>query len=123
MQPFTLQLDGTPQTARQALGAVVCATVRSMSGKRLLDKGHIVTESDLATLIPLRDAELSLLMPGEGDLHEDEAALRLARAAAGDGVEVTGSVGARARLVARHKGLLRVDARALERMNGVESAS
>src|SRR5438552_2800843 len=36
MKALVVHLDGTPEAARRALGAVVCANVRSAEGKRLL---------------------------------------------------------------------------------------
>src|SRR5437667_8567358 len=102
MKAFALLLDGTLESARRALGAVACANVRSLQGKRLFDKGHIFAEGDLAALSKTQGIELSLIMPEEDDIHEDEAALRLGRAVAGQGVDVTGPSEAKVRLVARH---------------------
>src|SRR5919204_6665977 len=123
MKALMLHLDGTPETARHALGAVVCVNVRSAEGKRLLNKGQTVAEGHLPGLAALEGVELSLLVPEPGDIHEDEAAMRLGRAAAGPGVNVTGPVEARARLVAQHKGLLCVDAETLSLMNSVSAVS
>ena len=123
MRSFTLHLDGTQETARLALGAVACANVRAPGGGRALEKGQAVSEEDLAALEELRGVELSLVMPDAGDLHEDEAALRLGRAAAGPGVIAEGPVEARARLAAAHRGLLHVDTHTLATMNGVAFAS
>ncbi len=119
MRAFMLTLDGTAHTARQALGAVVCAGVRGPDGRRLLTKGHIVREEDLPVLARTAQVTLSLLMPEEGDLHEDEAAMRLGRAVAGPGVEVRGPAEARARLVAAYRGLLRVNVPALDALNSL----
>src|SRR5262245_58204359 len=123
MRTFTLHLDGTRQTARLAWGPVACGNVRVPGGQRVLAKGQVVVGEDVAALAELRGVELSLVMPEEGDLHEDEAALRLARAAAGPGVVIEGPVEARARLVAEHRGLLRVDTYTLAMMNGGGGAS
>jgi hypothetical protein len=88
MRPFILQLNGTEYIARHALGAVVCARVRAPNGKRLFEKGQVIGEADLPALLGAEGSSLSLIMPEEGDLHEDEAAMRLGRAAAGEGIEV-----------------------------------
>src|SRR5690348_6088096 len=100
MQTFILHLDGTPEAARRALGAVACIMVRSPEGKRVLDKGRTITEEDVETLASLSGVDIPLLMPEEGDVHEDDAALRLGRAAAGDCISVQVPKEARARLVA-----------------------
>jgi Molybdopterin biosynthesis enzyme len=53
---------------------------------RLFRKGHVVTEEDIPKLLDIGKAHIYVLELGDGDLHEDDAALRLARALAGDGV-------------------------------------
>jgi hypothetical protein len=85
----------------------------------------VVREGDLVLLASAeaKGAELSLLVPGDADLHEDEASLRLGRAVAGQGVLVEGPVEARARLVAAHRGLLRIDSKILALANGVGCVS
>ncbi|MFL5732990.1 MAG: hypothetical protein ACJ78Q_07285 [Chloroflexia bacterium] len=123
MKALLLHLDGTAQTARTALGAVAGRDLRSLDGKRLLRKGQTVAENHLPVLAELHDLDLSLLIPEPGDVHEDEAAMRLGRAAAGPGVRVEGPKEAKARLVAEHRGLLCVDTAALERMNSVPTVS
>ena len=60
---------------------MVCANVRSAEGKRLLSKGQTVADGHLPALGALDGVELSLLVPEPGDMHEDEAAMRLGRAA------------------------------------------
>ena len=117
MRPFLVQLDGTESTAQRALGAVLAAPVRSRSRKQLLSKGHIVAEADLAALGELRGVTLSLIALDAGDEHEDAAALRLGRAAAGEGVRLEGPFASRVRLVAAYNGLLRIDAGVLASMN------
>lgn len=123
MKAFILEIDGTPENARRALGSVVVAAIRSPEGRRLFDKGHVITEADLPVLLSLATARVPLLRPEEGDVHEEEAALALGGAAAGEGIEVLAAPEGRARLVARHNGLLRVDARTLEAMNSVGCVS
>src|SRR5436190_17195236 len=123
MKAFILSLDGTLESARRALGAVACANVKSSQGKRLFDKGHVFAEGNITVLSQMQGIGLSLIMPEDGDVHENEAALRLARAVAGEGVEATGPSEAKARLVARDTGLLRVDAGTLEAMNSIPTVS
>jgi hypothetical protein len=52
-----------------------------------------------------------------GDVHEDDAGARLASAVAGPGLAIRGPSFSRYNLVAKTKGLLRVDAEALLRLN------
>jgi molybdenum cofactor cytidylyltransferase len=52
-----------------------------------------------------------------GDLHEDAAALRLASALAGPGLEATRPVQSQSRLVARRRGLVRVNGDVVDAIN------
>lgn len=63
-------------------------------------------------------ATVLLLDPGE--LHEDEAALRLAAGVAGPGLETRGPVQSRVDLRAAHAGVLHVRVAALERVNRLD---
>lgn len=54
-----------------------------------------------------------------GDLHEDEAARRLASALLAPGIEAQGPVQSQARLVARHRGLVRVHADLVDAINSL----
>lgn len=120
MYALSLLLDGTRETAARALGAVVCAIIRGADGKRLFDKGQVIGVPDLEGLAALSGVKVPLLVPEEGDVHEDAAALRLGKLVAGQGIHVHGPREARARLVAAHSGVFRVDPKALERLNSVE---
>jgi molybdopterin biosynthesis enzyme len=55
-----------------------------------------------------------------GDLHEDDAALRLADAVAGSGLTRRGPVQSRVDLLAEHDGVLHVRAAELERLNRID---
>jgi len=65
-------------------------------------------------------APLRLGWPEAGDLHEDEAALRLARAVGGPGVTVGTPRQSRVDLTAATDGVLRVDIAALGRLNRID---
>lgn len=87
------------------------------------DKGRRLASGDVARLArETRDpGPVTLLVLDPGDLHEDDAALRLAGAVAGGGVEIRGPAESRVDLVAMHDGVLRVSASALERVDRIDS--
>jgi hypothetical protein len=58
-----------------------------------------------------------------GDVHEDEASTRLARAVAGDGIRLKGPVESQTQLRAEYRGLLEVNVEALERINDLPDMS
>ncbi|MBN1105594.1 MAG: molybdopterin-binding protein, partial [Deltaproteobacteria bacterium] len=83
-------------------------------------KGHIVREEDLEHLRRLGKEHLFVLDIGTGELHEDDAALRLARAFAGPGVVFdAGPSEGKISLKAACKGLLKVSGDALVQVNMV----
>ena len=81
-------------------------------------KGHIVREEDLNHLRRLGKEHLFVLQIARGEVHEDEAALRLARALAGPGVgfDEQPSEGKIA-LKSSQRGLLKVNVEALTEFN------
>jgi hypothetical protein len=88
-------------------------------------KGRRLTADDLATLAapgavaPGIEA-LTVIVPGEDDLHEDEAALRLAQAVAGPGLTQRGPTESRVDLLAETDGVLHVRSRDLELLNRID---
>ncbi len=80
-----------------------------------LQKGAVLTGDDLARLPPFR--ELSVVEMEPGDVHEDAAGARLAKAACGEGVAVQPLQAGSWPLAARHRGLVEVDAARLAQLN------
>ena len=77
-------------------------------------KGHVVQEQDLPHLRRLGKEHLFVLHIEPGEVHEDEAALRLAEALSGTGVTYKGSPSeGKIALRAEHRGLLKVKVGAL----------
>ncbi|OUM94619.1 MAG: molybdopterin-binding protein [Thermobacillus sp. ZCTH02-B1] len=76
---------------------------------RLFRKGHVITEEDIPKLLDIGKAHIYVLELGEGDLHEDDAALRLARALAGDDVAFGEPAEGKVTLKAQRIGLAAVD--------------
>jgi molybdopterin biosynthesis enzyme len=85
-------------------------------GERRLRKGHRLSPYDMA-LLATADRPVHAVVLDPEDVHEDDAGLRLATAVAGPGLGIRGPSFSRYNLVAARKGLLRVDADALLRMN------
>ena len=87
-------------------------------------KGRRLTAADLETFaasaFPSDVGSIGLIVIEPGDLHEDEAALRLADAVGGTGLERRGPVQSRVDLVAAHDGVLHVRTAELERLNRID---
>jgi hypothetical protein len=80
-----------------------------------LRKGTKLGPQHAATLRTV--SEVHLVELGPHDVHEDQAALRLGTAVAGPGTRVEGPRQSQVRLIAEHRGLLRVDRRAVVSVN------
>ncbi len=86
-------------------------------------KGRRLSAADLddfATAPPPGIEPVTVIVPEPGDLHEDEAALRLAEAVTGPGLRVRGPVQSRVDLVAEHDGVVHVRIAELERLNRLD---
>ncbi len=84
-------------------------------------KGHVITESDVSILARLGKQRLYVLEIGPEMMHEDEAALALAKALAGPGIAFNPEPSeGKINLVASDDGLLKVDVQALTEFNLVE---
>lgn len=81
-------------------------------------KGHVITEEDLPHLRRVGKEHLFVLHLEPGEIHEDDAAIRLCAALTGPGVvfEPNPSEG-KISLRAAHRGLLKVDVEALMAIN------
>jgi len=93
---------------------------------RLFKKGHVVTEEDIPKLLDIGKAHIYVLEIGEGDLHEDDAALRLARAFAGEGIVFGEPAEGKVTLKAERAGLAVVDeafVRAVNRIGDIALAT
>lgn len=82
-------------------------------------KGHIIREEDIPMLLSMGKEHLYVLEIPPGMLHEEEAAQRLAAAAAVGGVIWGEPREGKIALKAAHPGLLRVDAPRLEAINSI----
>ena len=90
-------------------------------GKERWGKGRRLTDDDLLALAAAEPGPaVTVLVPSGAELHEDEAALRLARAIAGEGLEVRGPNQSRLDLVAAADGVVTVRIAELERINRLD---
>lgn len=102
-------------------GAVLTRDL-SVAGQRW-SKGRRLTAEDLDELGNAQAGNpVTVLLPDPGEIHEDEAALRLARAASGDdpGVTLRGPAQSRVDLVAAVPGVVAIRLAALERLNRLD---
>ena len=82
-------------------------------------RGHIIRPEDVSKLLDVGKANIYVMNLEKDELHEEDAALRLAKAAAGPNLTLTDPSEGRINLVAGISGLLKVDAELLYRFNSL----
>lgn len=107
----------------EAVGTVLCHDItRIVPGsckEPAFRRGHVVRPEDIPALLDIGKANLFVFDPRDGYVHEDECALRLARAASGPGISIGSPSEGKSSLTASHDGLLRIDTEALLNLNSV----
>jgi molybdenum cofactor synthesis domain-containing protein len=82
-------------------------------------RGHIVRQEDIPKLLDVGKRNLYVMELEKDELHEEDAARRLAQAAAGANLKLTDPSEGRVNLVAEIPGLLKVDVDLLYRLNSL----
>jgi len=82
-------------------------------------RGHIIRPEDVSKLLDVGKANIYVMNLEQDELHEEDAARRLAKAAAGANLKLTDPSEGRINLVATISGLLKVDVDLLCRFNSL----
>lgn len=108
----------------EAAGMVLCHDVTQIIPGQFkgpaFKRGHIVQRDDIPRLLSMGKERLYVWEMHRGLLHEDEAALRIAEAAAGPGLSLSQPKEGKIELIAARDGLLKIKVDALEEVNLVE---
>lgn len=107
-----------PTPVERAEGKILGHNIADSDGRRALRKGRPLTADDIEKLRQLGRATVYVAELETGDLDEDSAALRVARAVMGRGLRTTGPSTGRVNLKSTGLGILRVDASRLAQLNG-----
>lgn len=83
----------------------------------ILKKGHRIRPEDVQVLLDTGNEYVWVIELKEGQLHEDEGAMRLGRLVAGRGLQVAEGGEGRVLIRAQHDGLLKVDRGLLREIN------
>lgn len=107
----------------EAVGMVLCHDMtRIVPGEckePAFRKGHVIAEEDIPDLLEIGKEHIYVLHMEKGVVHENEAAERIAAAAAGPGITLSDVKEGRVNFIAE-PGLLRVNTEALKRINSIE---
>lgn len=107
-----------PRPLAESEGKILGHNIAGNDGRRLLRKGKVLTVSDIELLHNLGRTVVYAASLEADDVGENDAALRVARAATGAGLQLTGAATGRVNMLAEDTGVLRVDAERLARLNG-----
>ena len=94
----------------QAEGKILGHNVAGLDGRRVLRKGRVITAVDVALLHEIGRETVYVAELEVGDVDENMAALRVAKAVMGDGLRLTGPATGRVNFLAIGLGVFRVDA-------------
>jgi molybdenum cofactor cytidylyltransferase len=109
-----------PIPTSTALGAILAHTIRA--GETRLRKGRILSADDIETLARAGIAEITAARLDADDVSEDEAAARIAKVCAGDGVRIGAAFTGRANLYAEASGLVTIDAARADALNAIDES-
>jgi len=111
----------------EAVGLTLCHDItKIVPGRekcRAFRKGHVIRSEDVPLLRDLGKEHIYVWEPEPGLVHEDEAALRLARHAAGPGLSWDEPNQGKVNLIATRDGLLKVSADRLALVNNLEGVA
>lgn len=107
-----------------AVGMVLCHDITEIvPGKfkgRAFAKGHIIEEKDIEKLLDLGKRHIYVWDPEKGYVHENDAALRMVRAAAGENLLFSEVKEGKIELRAACDGVLKINLEALYELNAVD---
>ncbi|NBG89263.1 molybdopterin-binding protein [Isachenkonia alkalipeptolytica] len=83
-------------------------------------KGEIIKEEDIKELKSMGKNHVFILDMKEDEYHENDAALRIAKASRGEGIRLEGPKEGKMTLVAEKKGLLKIDLEQLYKVNDLD---
>lgn len=83
-------------------------------------KGHIIQAEDIEELKNMGKNHINIIELNETNLHEDESALRIGKAVAGEGIYMEGPSEGKVTLKAKYKGLLKINVEALTLINDID---
>ena len=86
----------------------------------MFKRGHVVAQEDISQLLDLGKKHLYVWDLNAGFVHEDEAAQRMAKAMAGQGITLTTPSEGKVQMMASTDGLIKINLQGLEAINCIE---
>ncbi|HEY5555955.1 molybdopterin-binding protein [Acetobacterium sp.] len=83
-------------------------------------KGHMIIKEDIPRLLTMGKEHIGIIEYKEGDIHENDAATRMANAVAGPGILFSEPAEGKVNLIAEYSGLLKVKFEVLYKINSID---
>lgn len=106
---------------RTSMGRVLCCTVFRPGGKKLLSKGHVISEDDVRVLQSEGMDNIWVTELEDGEVSEDEAVCAVAAEVGCGSYEIKLAAGGRANLIATETCCILVDDELLKQVNCTSS--
>lgn len=109
-------------TVENAVGMTLCHDITAMRDGfkgAAFRRGHVITEEDIPKLLDLGKRTVFIWEEHAGEIHEEDAALRMAAMAQVDGAHYTAPSEGKVLLLADTRGMFRVDTALLEEINSI----
>lgn len=111
----------------KAVGMLLCHDItRIIPGEfkgRAFKKGHVIQKEDVEKLLELGKEQIYVWEPKGGEVHEDEAALSIARAVAGGNIDYDEPKEGKSTLKSKERGLLKINSTLLYQINSIKDIS
>ncbi|MEZ5353216.1 MAG: molybdopterin-binding protein [Bryobacteraceae bacterium] len=106
---------------RDSIGRILCCTIFRPGGRKLLAKGHVISEDDIRLLETEGMAQIWVTELEEGEVGEDDAVMAVAQAIGCGCVEIRLAAGGRANLFATDDCCVLIDDELLKQINNAAS--
>jgi molybdenum cofactor cytidylyltransferase len=106
---------------KESMGRVLCCTIFRQGGKKLLAKGHVLSEEDVRLLESEGMEQVWVTELEDGEVGEDEAVLQVSREMGCGCMEIRLAAGGRANLIATEDSCVLVDDELLKQINCTSS--
>ena len=109
-------------TIEQAVGLTLChdiTAIRDDLKGAAFRRGHVIQEADIPALLDLGKRTVFVWEENAGEIHEEDAALRMAAMAPVQGTHYTTPTEGKVSLIADRPGMLRVNSELLQTINAI----
>ena len=102
---------------KESAGRILCCTIFKPTGRKLLAKGHVLSEEDIRLLQTEGMQQVWVTELEEGEVGEDDAVIAVAQAMCCGSVEIRLAAGGRANLIATENCCTLIDDELLKQIN------